>query len=82
MLVQVRAVPKCRSTHISNYQSTERESYEHDETSLTIIPNVSSGAPLLLGKDVKLVFVRYFDEMYLVFPLVVLCDHRLHDTSP
>ena len=38
MLVQVRAVPKHRSTHISNYQSTERESYEHDETSLTIIP--------------------------------------------
>ena len=24
MLVQVRAVPKHRSTHISNYQSTER----------------------------------------------------------
>ena len=38
MLVQVRAVPKHRSTHISNYQSTERESYECDETSLTIIP--------------------------------------------
>ena len=38
MLVQVRTVPKHRSTHISNYQSNERESYEHDETSLTIIP--------------------------------------------
>ena len=38
MLVQERAVPKHRSTHISNYQSTERESDEHDETSLTIIP--------------------------------------------
>ena len=31
MLVQGRAVPKHRSTHISNYQSTERESYERDE---------------------------------------------------
>ena len=31
MLVQGRAVPKHRSTHISNYQSIERESYEHDE---------------------------------------------------
>ena len=31
MLVQVRAVPKYRSTHISNYQSTERESFERDE---------------------------------------------------
>ena len=38
MLVQGRAVPKHRSTHISNYQSNERESYECDETSLTIIP--------------------------------------------
>ena len=38
MLVQVRAVPKYRSTHISNYQSTERESYECHETSLMIIP--------------------------------------------
>ena len=38
MLVQVRAVPKRRSTHISNYQSNERESYEHDETSMTEIP--------------------------------------------
>ena len=31
MLVQVRAVPKHRCTHIPNYQSTERESYERDE---------------------------------------------------
>ena len=38
MLVQVRAVPKHWSTHISNYQSNKRESYERDETSLTIIP--------------------------------------------
>ena len=36
--VQGRAAPKHRSTHISNYQSNERESYERDETSLTIIP--------------------------------------------
>ena len=38
ILVQVRSVPKRRSTHISNYQSNERESYEHDETSMTEIP--------------------------------------------
>jgi len=38
MLVQVRAVPKRRSTNIPNYQSNERESYEHDETSMTEIP--------------------------------------------
>ena len=44
MLVQVRAVPKHRSTHISNYQSTERESYERDETSLMIFPCVLGSA--------------------------------------
>ena len=53
MLVHVRAVSKCRSTDISKYQSTERESYERDETSLTIIPNVSSGAPSLLLEFVQ-----------------------------
>ena len=39
MLVQGRVVPKHRSTHISNYQSNERESYmSMMKTSLTIIP--------------------------------------------
>ena len=38
MLVQVRAVPKHRSTHIPNYQSTKRESYERDENQLDDIP--------------------------------------------
>ena len=38
MLVQVRTEPKHRSTHISNYQSNERESYEHMKTNLTLIP--------------------------------------------
>ena len=30
----------------------------------------------------NLVFVRYFDEMYVVSPVVVLCERQLHDTSP
>ena len=38
MLVQERAVPKHWSTHIPNYQSTERESYECDENQLDDIP--------------------------------------------
>ena len=29
-----------------------------------------------------LVFVRYFDEMYVVSHLVVSCERRLHDNSP
>ena len=40
------------------------------------------GRSLAIGNHVNLVFVRYSDEMYVVFPLVVLCEHRLHDTSP
>ena len=31
-LVQVRTAPKHRSTHISNYQSSEREPNQHDES--------------------------------------------------
>ena len=38
MLVQVRTAPKHRSTHMSNYRSTERESYERDENQLDDIP--------------------------------------------
>ena len=37
---------------------------------------------LAISSHVNLVFVRYFDEMYVVFPLVVSCERRLHDTSP
>ena len=38
MLVQVRTAPKNQSTHISHYQSTERESYECDANKLDDIP--------------------------------------------
>ena len=44
MLVQVRTAPKHRSTHISNYESTERESYERDENYIDDSSHVSSGA--------------------------------------
>ena len=40
------------------------------------------GRSLAISSHVNLVFVRYFDEMYVFFPLVVLCERRLHDTSP
>ena len=38
VLFQVRAVPKHRSTHISNYQSTEASHMSVNKTSLMIIP--------------------------------------------
>ena len=40
------------------------------------------GRSLVISSHVNLVYVRYFDEMYVVFPLVVLCERRLDDTSP
>ena len=44
MLVQVRTAPKHRSTHISNYQSTERDHMSVMKTSLTIFPCVLGSA--------------------------------------
>ena len=40
------------------------------------------GRNLGASNHVKLICVRYFDDMYVVIPLVVSCEHRLHDTSP
>ena len=36
--VQVRITPKHRSTHISNYQSSEHELNQHDESDMVKIP--------------------------------------------
>ena len=40
------------------------------------------GRSLVISNHVNLVFVQYFDEVYVVSTLVVLCERRLHDTSP
>ena len=37
---------------------------------------------LVISNHVNFIFVRYFGEMYVVFPLVVLCECQLHDTLP
>ena len=37
---------------------------------------------LVASNHVNLICVRYFDGMYVVIPLVVSCERRLHDTSP
>ena len=34
------------------------------------------------SNHVNLICVRYFDDMYVVIPLVVSCECRLHETSP
>ena len=40
------------------------------------------GRSLAISSHVNLVFIRYFDEMYVVSLLVVSCERRLNDTSP
>ena len=37
---------------------------------------------LVASNHVNFICVRYFDGMYVVIPLVVSCERRLHDTSP
>ena len=48
MLVQGRAVPKHWSTHISNYQSSERKSNQHDESDQMKFPCVLKNALLTI----------------------------------
>ena len=44
--------------------------------------SLGHGRSVVISSRVNLVFVRYFAEMYVVFPLVMLRERRLHDTSP
>ena len=69
MLVQVRAVPKHRSTHISNYQTTERESYKCDETSLTTIP-MCPRERFALYKSLSRLFLSYTKDWATLLHLV------------
>ena len=85
MLVQVRAVPKCRSTHISNYQSTNANLMNMMKTSLTIIPNVSSGSPSSLLEIVHAYpllhkGLGHLAALYLLYLLVARYKLSYHKT--
>ena len=69
MLVQGRVVPKHRSTHISNYQSNERESYELMKTSLTIIP-MSPGERFSLYKNLSRLVLCYKKDWAILLHLI------------
>ena len=69
--VQVRTTPKHRSTHISNYQSTEHESNQHGESDSMKIPCTLKN-DLLIIRDR---FGLYFASKglgYLATPLLLL----------
>ena len=84
MLVQVRTVPKHRSTHISDYQSTERESYEVMKTSLTIFPCVLESALHHIRVCTGLSFAKkglgHLAALYLLLLLVARYKLPYHKT--
>ena len=84
MFVQVRTEPKHRSTQISKYQSIEHESYEHDETSLTIFPCVLGSAFPIIRVCSGLSFVTkglgHLAIVYLFLLLVTRYNLSYHKT--
>src|SRR5215216_5648133 len=72
--VQVRIAPKHRSTHISNYQSSELESSQHDESDMVKFPCTLKNALLIIRDCFGLSFASkglgYLDALYLLLSLL------------
>ena len=72
--VQVRTTPKHRSTHISNYQSSESESNQHDESDKMKFPCALKNALLIirdrLGPSFATEGLGYLAALYLPLPLL------------
>src|SRR3989337_4312726 len=72
--VQVRTAPKHWSTHISNYQSSEHESNQHDESDMMKFPCTLKNALLIIRDHFGLSFATkilgYLAAYYLPLPLL------------
>jgi hypothetical protein len=72
--VQVRTAPKHRSTHISNYQSSEHESNQHDESDMVIFLCTLKNTLLIIRDRFGLSFATkglgYLAAYYLPLPLL------------
>src|SRR3989337_1942017 len=72
--VQVRTTPKHRSTHLSNYQSSEHESSQHDESDMVKFPCTLKNALLIVRDRFDLSFASkglgYLAALYLPLPLL------------
>src|SRR3989337_1349935 len=72
--VQVRIAPKHRSTHISNYQSSEHESNQHDESDMMKFPCTLKNALLIIRDHFGLSFASkglgYLAVLCLPLPLL------------
>src|SRR3989337_343957 len=72
--VQVRTAPKHQSTHVSNYQSSEHESNQHDESVMVKFPCTLKNALLIIRDRFGLSFATkglgYLTALYLSSPLL------------
>ena len=71
---QVRKTPKHLSTHISNYQSSEHESNQHDESDMMKFPCTLENVLLIIRDRFGLSFATkvlgYLAALYLPLPLL------------
>src|SRR3990170_8190601 len=83
--VQVRTVPKHRSTHISNYQSSEHKSNQHDESDMVKFLCTLKNALLIIRDRFGLSFVTkglgYLGAFYLPLPLLARYKLSCYQTT-
>ena len=83
--VQVRTSPKHRSTHISNYQSSEHKSSQHDESDMVKFPWTLKNALLIIRDHFGMSFATkglgYFSALYLTLPLLVRYKLSCYQTN-
>ena len=84
--VQVRITPKHRSTHIPNYQSTEHESNQHDESDQMKFPCTLKNTLLIIRNRFGLSFATkglgYLTTYYLPLPLLAHYELSCFETTP
>src|SRR3989337_4576164 len=83
--VQVKIAPKHWSTHISNYQSSEHKSNQHDESDVMKFPCTIKNALLIIRDRLGLSFATkglgYLAALYLPLPLLALYKLSCYQTT-
>src|SRR3990170_8379725 len=83
--VQVRTTPKHRSTHISNYQSSEHESNQHDESDVMKFPCTLKNALLIIrdhfGPSFATKGLGYLAALCLLLPLLACYKLSCYQTT-
>ena len=84
--VQVRTAPKHTSTHISNYQSTEHELNQHDESDWMKILCTLKNALLIIRDHFGLSFASkglgYLAALFLILPLLARYKLSCYQSTP